>query len=103
MGKDKGTLNLKFILQVNNCFVMRNFLPRPGKAVYPVGRYKEKKASSFFFGALGSPSFFQACAGRASCQRPPEKLFFFIFVYFILFYSCTFFYFIQSYNLITDV
>ena len=54
-GKRKDTLKQNFILLVDNYLMVRNFLPEPGKAVYPLE--KNIKRSDRVFLPPGSPSF----------------------------------------------
>ena len=58
-GKDKDTFNLTFIVQVDNYFMVRNFLSKPGKASVQKEGILRKEAKSFFFGARKSIFFRQ--------------------------------------------
>ena len=87
----QGYFNSTFILQVDNYFVMGNFLLEPEKAVCPGGRSKEKNDESFFFGAK-KPVFFRHVRIVLLVRSLLEDYYFLYLFYFILFY------FIQSHQ-----
>ena len=88
-GRDKDTLNLTFILLVDNYFEVGNFLSDPDKNVSLLGRCKEKSALNaeclfLFFKFRTSVFFFGMCGSRFQSEASLEIVFL-IFVYFILF------------------
>ncbi len=81
--RDRDIFKLNFYSHVYNEFVEINVFPEPVKtAELPVkGSISVSERVSYL--VPGNP-YFQACVNCSFCDRPPGRLLFFIFIYFIL-------------------